>query len=351
MAGIRHHILPRFLLKGFASKIDKKKVFTWIYEKDKGADERSTKDIGIEKHFYGDKNGLNIDDIITQLEPELARYLSDAIKLPEGVLAEENKDVVKLAVHMFIRTRYLREILSTAVQSSFHSMKSNCLEDSNYKEFILNMMSTERINEELVKSGHHVDENWKPFFIDIIKQALPLWIDSNYGKLQSDADTLLLNMSSEMKPKLATSIRESHVEVLSENLIPEGLLDSFLLLNWFILDSPIPLVIGDIVCLFRDHRNTNKYFNIMECDLNKHDILFPLSASKLLIGSHSKNKPKVIFRKFREEYIKWSNGYFVCSHYSDEIAKLSSKTGENLKNYIEDKADKVIKEAVERAIK
>jgi hypothetical protein len=351
MAGIRHHILPRFLLKGFASKIDKKKVFTWIYEKDKEADERSTKDISIEKHFYGDKNGLNIDDIITQIEPELARYLSDAIKLSEGVLAEENKHILRLAAHMFIRTKYLREVLSTAVQSSIYSIKSNLLEDSNYRNFILNSMSTERINEELIKSGHHVDEKLKPFLVDFIKQALPSWVDLNFSKLQSDAETLLLNMSSEIKPQLTASIRENHVEVLSENLVSEGLLDKFLLLNWFIIDSPIPLVLGDIVCLFRDQRNINKYFNIMECDLDKHDILFPLSTNKLLVGSHSKNKPRINFRKFREEYVKWSNGYFVCSHYSDEILKLSRKTGENFKGYIEHKADKVIKEAVGRAIK
>jgi len=34
MAGIRQHILPRFLLKGFASKVVGQEVFTWVYREE-----------------------------------------------------------------------------------------------------------------------------------------------------------------------------------------------------------------------------------------------------------------------------------------------------------------------------
>jgi hypothetical protein len=33
MAGVRQHILPRFLLKGFASRLDALEVFTWVFRK------------------------------------------------------------------------------------------------------------------------------------------------------------------------------------------------------------------------------------------------------------------------------------------------------------------------------
>jgi hypothetical protein len=51
MAGIRHHILPRFLLRGFKSKTIYGKVFAWVYSKKHSHREMSTKDITLSEEY------------------------------------------------------------------------------------------------------------------------------------------------------------------------------------------------------------------------------------------------------------------------------------------------------------
>jgi hypothetical protein len=53
MAGDRQHILPRFLLKGFASRIEGEKIYTWVYPRNSPPVEANIRKVGVEKHFYG----------------------------------------------------------------------------------------------------------------------------------------------------------------------------------------------------------------------------------------------------------------------------------------------------------
>lgn len=75
MAGIRHHILPKFLLKGFASKVDGQEVFTWVYRKEGKVFEANTLNVSVEKHFYGKTGELNVDDEIRILRNDLQDFL------------------------------------------------------------------------------------------------------------------------------------------------------------------------------------------------------------------------------------------------------------------------------------
>jgi len=68
MAGKRHHILPRFLLKGFASRVQGEGVFSVVYRKDGKPFETNIEKISVEKHFYGKEGEISADEEITDLE-------------------------------------------------------------------------------------------------------------------------------------------------------------------------------------------------------------------------------------------------------------------------------------------
>lgn len=53
MAGIRQHILPRFLLKGFASRVQDKKIFTCVYRKGGPQFETTIENVGLESTSTG----------------------------------------------------------------------------------------------------------------------------------------------------------------------------------------------------------------------------------------------------------------------------------------------------------
>ncbi len=78
MTGTRHHILPRFLLSGFASRTTcDGKIFTWVYSKKHPSRENSTKDVSVKEHFYGRDGEVNIDPEITKLEVGFVSLVKD----------------------------------------------------------------------------------------------------------------------------------------------------------------------------------------------------------------------------------------------------------------------------------
>jgi hypothetical protein len=68
MAGNRQHIFPRFLLKGFASRVAGREVFAWVYRKEAKVFETNIINIGVEKNFYGREGDVSADAEITNLE-------------------------------------------------------------------------------------------------------------------------------------------------------------------------------------------------------------------------------------------------------------------------------------------
>lgn len=108
MAGIRQHIIPRFLMKGFASRVDGEESFTWTYRKDSTVFEGNTKNINVEKYFYG-KEGEETyaDGIITDLEDKFAPLVSK-LRDEEGSVDFYKNEITDFISHMIIRTKNFR---------------------------------------------------------------------------------------------------------------------------------------------------------------------------------------------------------------------------------------------------
>ena len=81
MAGTRHHIVPRFLLRGFASHKVGDETYAWVYRAGREPFNTNITNIAVEGHFYTHKNRSNVDDSITDAEGPFAngKRLSDAL--------------------------------------------------------------------------------------------------------------------------------------------------------------------------------------------------------------------------------------------------------------------------------
>jgi hypothetical protein len=91
MSGSRHHVIPRFLLKGFATEkksgqgfsqsSNKKKkknqqFYTVVYEKQKAHPYSSNiNNVFVEKLFYGEQGEVNCDNKITEQEKTYSRAI------------------------------------------------------------------------------------------------------------------------------------------------------------------------------------------------------------------------------------------------------------------------------------
>src|SRR5688572_19177912 len=120
MAGQRHHILPRFLLKGFASRTDGQKAFTWVYRKEGDPFEASTRDVGVEKHFYGKAGETDVDGRITAIETQYANLVDDLRTRKAGEVS--HLPVAELVTHLWVRTKHLPDSLRLSSEFLFAAM-------------------------------------------------------------------------------------------------------------------------------------------------------------------------------------------------------------------------------------
>src|SRR5881409_3613050 len=68
MTGRKHHTVPQFLLRAFASRTSGKEAYVWTYRRRESGVEINTRNIGAERDFYGSE----LDARITALETGFA---------------------------------------------------------------------------------------------------------------------------------------------------------------------------------------------------------------------------------------------------------------------------------------
>ncbi len=135
---IRHHYVPRFLLKPFCFEDTK------IYYYNKNTETLSvkdTKDIFVEKNFYRDD--INNDDDPMKLEKDLARFESEISSIirkfrndDEIILTiEEYEKLQMFFAVMLYRGKNMKNEFSGEVTDEFRDFYSNYQADQNFNDF------------------------------------------------------------------------------------------------------------------------------------------------------------------------------------------------------------------------
>ncbi len=120
-------------------------------------------------------------------------------------------------------------------------------------------------------------------------------------------------------------VKKSHIETLSQNLLPVDRVEKYNSLKWFVCSSNIPLVLGDVGCLFKI--SGNKYKSLDDKKDKIKNIFLPISSSKMLVGTSSNQKPKIDFNHFTTIYVEHSREYFICSKSSQKMKSLLFSLG------------------------
>lgn len=109
MAGSKNHILPKFLLKGFASRFEvkKDKAFSWWFRRDHEPRETNIDKINVERHFYGEDDKINVDPAITILELGFSTLVSELRETDEQTDISDT-GIAEFVAHLTSRTRHLR---------------------------------------------------------------------------------------------------------------------------------------------------------------------------------------------------------------------------------------------------
>ncbi|MBD2207823.1 DUF4238 domain-containing protein [Calothrix sp. FACHB-1219] len=311
MSGKRHHILPRFLLKGFANKKQGEQVLTWVYHKGKKPYKNNIINVSVEKHFYGKEGEIDADTEITNVEYKYSVLIDELRnRTYSGKVVEVETNLIPdFIAHLSIRTKHLRDSINESTAFVLSEIENNLFEYtnfSNFKKHLLNKLKAEKPNT----------------LLQLLLSEGSNFLDNRDLELKK----LFLTYIDTVKGKVSEVIRETHIKTLSESPNPKIRADMYQGLRWFICSSKIPLILGDTGCLFEI--NGSRRFKSFHDKLDKIKYVFlPITSNKILIGSHSELS-EISFQIINEAIAKSSRKFFICSEYSEYYNSLLPLIGQ-----------------------
>jgi hypothetical protein len=343
MAGNRHHTLPRFLLKGFASRVEGEKIFTWLYTKNRTPIEVDIRKVSAEKHFYGRKGELSVDDSITELEGNYALLL-DKLRVHEGKVEISDPRIPEFITHLVIRTKHIRDSYRKSFEYLIEKIDEYFSDFDNLKSAILNNSELMRENIEKGFEDYPFLKPHRTILEPMIPYMLLAYLYNNKKEIENMRMSFFENITKNILPKIN---KKGHITALSQGLIPDVRAEMYRQLRWFVFNCNEAIVLGDIGCLFEI--TGAKRFNSINFQndiiLN---IFLPISDRKILVGTSLSGIPNVDLNLINLEIAKCSRDFFICSKKLSNINTLVPKLGTDVdiisRNEIEGAVEELFQE-------
>jgi hypothetical protein len=116
----RQHIVPRFLLRGFASKPGNRDPFTWMHTPE-WAKEINIANVAVGRHFYGDPGDDSLERTIQGEEDGLADFVAHLRDSSPGPLSDGGH-ATRLVAHLMARGGFVRHFVDILGQAVVRTM-------------------------------------------------------------------------------------------------------------------------------------------------------------------------------------------------------------------------------------
>jgi hypothetical protein len=336
MAGKRQHYLPRFLLKGFASRVEGEKAFVWLFRKGASPVETSVRNVGLGKFFYGSAEESDLDDLITCKESLYGGLLSK-IRHERRIRPCDMHTLAEFVVHMIARTRHTRSGFSRAL-SKFHNMMSRNLTDPD--ELVRQMIrhiSCDReafrasVREEIRNAIGVVPQALDEHLTDYVEASFEGTARSNAGAFAEGIDRVFKNVMSQSGEHGERAQKDALMKVMEmQNRGEKGRIEQYRSLHWqAFTSSPGSFILGDVAVIEMDPGTgeaappvTNRFKNGV--------VLLPVAHDLLLVGSGDPSPTLPSADSLNVRFAELSFEFFVTSQdgpreesYSRVIGKRS----------------------------
>ncbi len=342
MSGTRQHIIPRFLMKGFASRVDGEEVFTWAYRKNSTVFEGNTKNINIENNFYG-KEGEDVyaDDILTDLEANKFSPLINKLRKVEGNVDFLRNEITDFISHLIIRTKNFRSSFYDFSENITQRLDQYVSNPKNLEKIILNQPifikkqfekvwqeSVEPLlkeNTELLKSQgittSKIASEKEKFYAKFLKE-LPKQAKTDLPEYTQE----LIKGFSQIKSDLPEIIKKAHINRLKGKPVIENKIEDYSGLSWFVISVKTSLILSDAGCLF-EVVGKRRFRLFDDSKENLINVFLPLSSQKLLVGSKYRILPNFGINLLNKVAACCSYDLFISSENSTDRLKLSNLIG------------------------
>lgn len=357
MAGKRQHIIPRFLLKGFAisdsdKKKDKPKI--WVYSKQKDSPFRSTdENIAVEKGFYTHGND-EADTVITTHEGKWA-------KLVRGLRAGDTSallspDIPDLLWHLEIRSKTFREEIKLAAQKMtpiifdwihYGDLAEHVTEDIYNRyiadiEMIVSQVGIQQVARKLGLTDTQIDK------ISSAKDLLLFFADNYISALRKSEAWWLETINLEsllLRSIIPQASRAGHIQGLfkTHNELSGNHVSFYKDLEYEVHHfEDNSVILGDsvIMRLTKDGKYDKRLTSIDKMMA----VALPLSFNQVLVGHAAEAKVDIDMPTFREAVAGNSKNFFVGAFESDENKKLHKIIGTKPSLISDDELSAITKE-------
>ena len=340
MAGDRQHILPRFLLKGFASRIQGKQIYTWVYRSDGGISEPNITNAAVSRYFYGRKGELSVDDDITKFEGKYS-HLLDELRAKHGQVELSDYRIANLVTHLVTRTKHFRDGYRNSMEFLVDKMTEYFSDQANLKEAILStILKQPKMIEGLIEEGFR-DHPELRFLENILKPLFPSILIAFSDTQKTENQMFVQYYFENIKEKLPKWMKDGHIKGLSQGLTPEPRVKEYQRLKWYLFKTGGALILGDIGCLF-EVEGIKRFKSITFEDDEIKNIFLPISDMQILIGTSLPAIPNVDHNFINKKIAKCSREFFICSKNCPGIASLLPLLGSE--------SEIISKEEIEQAV-
>jgi len=338
MSGTRHHILPQFLLKGFASRIEGEEVYAYTYRAEGAAFESNIRNTSVERHFYGKEGSVNADDVITREESRFAQALDDVRSGTTKTIPPDSA-IVDFIGHLSSRTKHLRDSLIDSTDILLAKMFGYLSDSKRLNQWLKRSFNRNPglINQEIVSQ---FGPEMAPLFKAIIPLVIESLDDSDLEGVKGFFDTL----GAAMRQKLPDIARDGHIKALAKESVVIPRVEEYRKLKWRVSQTDTQLILADVGCVF-EIKGSKRFKSLAGGDDEIVAIYLPVSSDTLVVGTASTADNIVATTELNEHTAKISREYFIASSMSAENERLQSLLGCNAEIIAVDEIEEILDEA------
>ena len=351
MAGKRHHILPRFLLRGFASKEEGKNIYCWVFRKHGDPFEANITNVAVSKNFYSIDDSTEVDDAITDAEGTFASVVNNLRSLDEPTAIDHYNVISEFFAHLEVRTRHLRESLLESSNLLINELFEFFKDTEAVKKIILRKLIEDPtlLKNSLDKQfrGLNLPPDFKKYLCRLALSNAPKLIQ----EMGPQINVLAKMFSKELSKCLSGAIKDGHLKLLRETIAPEIRVESYQRLIWSLeIIKDTDLILGDFGVLI-EINGSRRFKTFWEKGDKVRNVYLPISGSHLVVGRADRNSKICPHLVLVNAIAESSREFFVSRSETEENKILSQNIGNNSKIISDEEVRKTAYQFIENELK
>ena len=342
MAGKRQHFIPRFIQKGFSSRVTKSGTFTWVFRRGVPPFNTNIVNVGEEGQFYTYNSDVEADVLITRAESEF----SDLLHSIRGGVASSLSDLrlPQMIAHLEVRTRHLRKSLESLGNSVVSDLLAFVSDEEAFASWIKDAFrrNSPKLREMLVKEFSGVPSNLLEPAVQLAMSLGPSFVDQRKPYLSK----LVAEFRSALPGMTTQATKSGHIEALKQGIAPEAKAERYSSLIYAIIPNTErdPLILGDSIVLFQVD-GAKPYKPYLEAKDKLVAVYLPIDSDQVLVGTQ---QGRATFpADLRREIARCSLEHFIAPENTEANQALQGSIGSAATLLTEEES----KALVERAIR